>query len=180
MPCNVALCTTSYRKILLVLLGLTSWKQKWQAINSSVWKTKTVHLHKRFKAKRNISEQKKNKQIFLTCDNTSLFNSFPPFAILFLCLNLVIACQVASQVYTTSCKKFWVKISTKLFLPNLKVISGLNQTEFSLKIFLSVSYLVSNGPLVLFLHKLVLHSILRPISADTIRIYSTGRDRSKL
>ena len=56
----------------------------------------------------------------------------------------------------------------------------LKPNRISLKIFLSVSYLVSNGHLVLFLHKLVLHSILRPISAATIRIYSTGRDRSKL
>ena len=137
MPCNVALCTTSYRKLLLVLL--TSWKQKWQAINSSVWKTKTVNLHKSLKPNE-IFSKKKNKQFFGLATIYRFLENFPPFAIIFLFLNLFIACQVAS--YTISCKKLWAKISTKLFLPNFKVIfsliSGSNQTEFPWKVPFSV------------------------------------------
>ena len=80
--------------------------------------------------------RKKKKKVFGLATIYRFLESFPPFAILFLFLNLFIACQVAS--YTISCKKLWAKISTKLFLPNFKVIfsliSGSNQTEFPSKV----------------------------------------------
>ena len=110
-------------------------KQKWQAINNSVWKTKTVNLHKSLKPNE-IFSKKKNKQFFGLATIYRFLENFPPFAIIFLFLNLFIACQVAS--YTISCKKLWAKISTKLFLPNFKVIfsliSGSNQAEFPWKV----------------------------------------------
>ena len=71
LPYNVALCATSYRKLLLVLLGQLEAKM-------ASWKIKNANPLIRFKAKRNISEKKTN--FFLnkfSYDDLSLFGKFP-------------------------------------------------------------------------------------------------------
>ena len=72
LPYNVALCATTYRKLLLVLLGQLEAKM-------ASWKIKNANPLVRFKAKRNISEKKK---IFLTMIYRFL-ESFPPLVILY-------------------------------------------------------------------------------------------------
>jgi len=71
-----------------------------------VWKTKNVNLLERFKAKRNISEKKKQTNKIISLRQFIAFWKVSlPFVILFWFLNRFIACQVAS--YATSCNKFF-------------------------------------------------------------------------
>ena len=99
--------------------------------------------YKQLSLKPNEIFSKKKTNNFLDLRQFIFFlENFPPFAIIFLFLNLLIACQVAS--YIISCKKLWAKISTKLFLPNFKVIfsliSGSNQAEFPFSVLSCVQW----------------------------------------
>ena len=131
-----------------------------------------MNLHKSLKPNE-IFSKKKKQTIFWTCDNLSLFGKFPTlcnYIFIFKLIYSLPSCLLTPSRARNCEQKFPQNFSCQILKSFLA--SFLAQTKQN---FLSVSYLVSNGHSVLFLHKLVLHSILRPISANTIRIYSTGK-----